>query len=109
MLSKITYLGDEGVLHQLLAPLLIDCDSLVCLCLCVCSHPLTGGMGYDVPGVTGLEVIEDHEEVCPVIVSTLGQGIGEVAHEDRILFHVGLQVLDGQLVVLGYRQLGDIL
>ena len=66
-------------------------------------------MFHDLPEVVGLLRVQDVEEVVPWRTLTLSIFVREVTHEDAVLRHERVDVLDTQLLVLGDLHIPDLM
>ena len=93
---------------ELLLPVLGHLDGLVLLHHTISRHALLGGVVHDLVEVVGLLGVQDVEEVISRWSLTLGVLVREVAHEERVLLHQRVDVLDAQLLVLGHLDVPDL-
>ena len=66
-------------------------------------------MFHDLPEVVGLLRVQDVEEVVPWRTLTLSIFVREVTHEDAVLRHERVDVLDAQLLVLWDLDVPDLM
>ena len=93
---------------ELLFPVLCHLDGLVLLHQSVSGHPLLSSMFHDLPEVVGLLRVQDVEEVVPWRTLALRIFVREVTHEDAVLRHERVDVLDAQLLVLRDLDVPDL-
>ena len=93
---------------ELLLPVLGHLDGLVLLHHTINRHSLLGGVVHDLAEVVGLLGVQDVEEVISRWSLALSILVWEVAHEERILLHQRVDVLDAQLLVLGHLDVLDL-
>ena len=93
---------------ELLFPVLGHLDGLVLLHHTISRHALLGGVVHYLVEVVGLLGVQDVEEVVSRWSLALSILVREVAHEECILFHQRVDVLDTQLLVLGHLDVPDL-
>ena len=94
---------------ELLFPVLGHLDGLVLLHHAVSRHALLSGVVHDLVEVVGLLGVQDVEEVISWWHLALSILIREVAHEEGVLLHQWIDVLDAQLLVLGHLDVPDLM
>ena len=102
----LTYEVRHG--FELLFPVLGHLDGLVLLHHAISRHALLGCVLHYLVEVVGLLGVQDVEEVISWWSLTLSVLVREVAHEERVLLHQRVDVLDAQLLVLGHLHVPDL-